>query len=164
MIKAEYPLEKADGSIHYQTTTTEYDTSGNVIAQNDKIDADRTARTEYTYDKRGSLVMVKNCMEDGKAQYVQYVYDIMGNKVRQFTGMTSPLTIAVSEVSGEKGNFLPVGQKPEKQRKEVNPEKRERKPIPSPMQEKPTALPSVGSKRRIPLPRQSMSIMRKMNW
>lgn len=33
-----------DGSIHYQTTTTEYDTTGNVIAQNDKIDADRTAR------------------------------------------------------------------------------------------------------------------------
>ena len=44
-----------------------------VIAQNEKIDADRTTRTEYTYDKRGSLVMVKNCMEDGKAQYVQYV-------------------------------------------------------------------------------------------
>ena len=93
MIRAEYPLEKEDGSIHYQTTTTEYDTTGNVIAQNEKIDADRTTRTEYTYDKRGSLVMVKNCMEDGKAQYVQYVYDIMGNKVRQFTGMTSPLTI-----------------------------------------------------------------------
>ena len=82
MIRAEYPLEKEDGSIHYQTTTTEYDTTGNVIAQNEKIDADRTTRTEYTYDKRGSLVMVKNCMEDGKAQYVQYVYDIMGNKVR----------------------------------------------------------------------------------
>ena len=109
MIKAEYPLEKEDGSIHYQTITTEYDTSGNVIAQNDKIDADRTARTEYTYDKRGSLVMVKNCMEDGKAQYVQYVYDIMGNKVRQFTGMTSPLTIAVFEVSGEKGEFSASG-------------------------------------------------------
>ena len=94
---------KEDGSIHYQTTTTEYDTTGNVIAQNEKIDADRTTRTEYTYDKRGSLVMVKNCMEDGKAQYVQYVYDIMGNKVRQFTGMTSPLTIVVSEVPGENG-------------------------------------------------------------
>ena len=67
------------------------------------MDADRTARTEYTYDKRGSLVMVKNCMEEGRAQYVQYVYDIMGNKVRQFTGMTSPLTIAVSEVSRENG-------------------------------------------------------------
>ena len=99
MIRAEYPLEKEDGSVRYQTTTTEYDTTGNVIAQNEIIDADRTARTEYTYDKRGSLVMVKNCMEDGKAQYVQYVYDIMGNKVRQFTGMTAPLTLSVSEVT-----------------------------------------------------------------
>ena len=27
----------------------------------------------------------------------------MGNKVRQFTGMTSPLTIVVSEVPGENG-------------------------------------------------------------
>lgn len=35
MIRAEYPLEKEDGSIHYQTTTTEYDTTGNVIAQNE---------------------------------------------------------------------------------------------------------------------------------
>ena len=103
MIMAEYPIEKEDGSTHYQTITTEYDTKGNVIAQNEKIDADRIARTEYTYDKRGNLVMVKNCMEEGRAQYVQYVYDIIGNKVRQFTGMTSPLTIAVSEVSRENG-------------------------------------------------------------
>ena len=109
MIKAEYPLEKKDGSIHYQTTTTEYDTTGNIIAQNEKIDADRTARTEYTYDKRSSLVMVKSCMENGKAQYVQYVYDIMGNKVRQFTGMTSPLTISVSETSDKNGEASASG-------------------------------------------------------
>ena len=99
MIQAEYPIEKKDGSIRYQTTTTEYDNTGNIIAQNNAIDGDRTARTEYTYDKRGSLAMVKNCMEDGKAQYVQYVYDIQGNKVRQFTGMTEPLTLTVSEVT-----------------------------------------------------------------
>lgn len=39
--------------------------------------------------------MVKNCLDGDKAQYVQYVYDIMGNKVRQFTGMTEPLTLTV---------------------------------------------------------------------
>ena len=50
------------------------------------------------------------------------------------------------------------------QRKEVNPEKRERKQIPFPMQEKFTALLSMERKRRTLLPRQSMSIMRKMNW
>lgn len=41
-------------SIHYQMTTTEYDTTGNVIARNEKIDADRTSRTEYTYERGGS--------------------------------------------------------------------------------------------------------------
>lgn len=105
MIQSEIPQDKEDGSIRYQTTTTEYDNAGNVTKQEEQIDSDRTARTEYTYDKQGNLVMVKNCLEADKepdgssAQYVQYVYDIQGNKVRQFTGMTSPLTITVSEVT-----------------------------------------------------------------
>ena len=99
MIQSEIPQEKKDGSTSYQKTTTEYDNSGNVTEQNEQIDSDRTAKTEYTYDKRGNLVMVKSHMEGEKAQYVQYVYDIQGNKVRQFTGMTSPLTLTVSEVA-----------------------------------------------------------------
>ncbi len=56
---------------------------------------------EYTYDKQGNLVMVKSYLEDGKAQYVQYVYDKEGNKVRQFTGITAPLNLSVSEVTGK---------------------------------------------------------------
>ena len=99
MIQSEIPQEKKDGSISYQTTTTEYDNTGNVTEKNEQIDSDRTAKTEYTYDKRGNLVMVKSCLEGEKAQYVQYVYDIQGNKVRQFTGMTEPLTFTVSEVA-----------------------------------------------------------------
>lgn len=78
-----------------------------MVAEEEQIEGDKTATTEYTYDKRGNLVMVKSCMEEGKepdgssAQYVQYVYDVHGNKVRQFTGMTSPLTLTVSEVSDD---------------------------------------------------------------
>lgn len=49
--------------------------------------------------ERGNLVMVKSCLEGNKAQYVQYVYDIQGNKVRQFTGMTAPLTITVTDAA-----------------------------------------------------------------
>ena len=100
-IQSEIPQDKEDGSISYQTTTTEYDNAGNVTEQEEQIDSDRTARTEYTYDKQGNLVMVKSCLDADKAQYVQYVYDVQGNKVRQFTGMTSPLTITVSELSGD---------------------------------------------------------------
>jgi len=97
MIQSEIPQEKTDGSISYQKATTEYDNTGNVTEKSEQIDSDRTAKTEYTYDILGNLVMVKSCMEEGEAQYVQYVYDTEGNKVRQYTGMTSPLTITVSE-------------------------------------------------------------------
>ncbi len=99
MIQSEIPQEKKDGSITYQKTTTEYDNTGNVTEKNEQIDGDRTAKTEYTYDKRGNLVMVKSHLEGDKAQYVQYVYDIQGNKVRQFTGMTEPLTLTVTEAA-----------------------------------------------------------------
>ncbi len=96
-VQSEIPQEKKDGSITYQKTTAEYDNTGNVTEKNEQIDSDREAKTEYTYDKRGNLVMVKSRMENEKAQYVQYVYDIQGNKVRQFTGMTEPLTLTVTE-------------------------------------------------------------------
>lgn len=99
MIQSEIPQEKTDGSISYQKITTEYDDAGNMTAKEEQVDRDKTARTEYTYDKRGSLVMVRNCLDGDNAQYVQYVYDVQGNKVRQFTGMTSPLTISVTEVT-----------------------------------------------------------------
>ena len=99
MVQSEIPQEKKDGSITYQKTTTEYDNTGNVTEKNEQIDSDREAKTEYTYDKRGNLVMVKSHLENEKAQYVQYVYDIQGNKVRQFTGMTEPLTLTVTEAA-----------------------------------------------------------------
>ncbi len=98
-VQSEIPQEKKDGSITYQKTATEYDNTGNVTEKNEQIDSDREAKTEYTYDKRGNLVMVKSRMENEKAQYVQYVYDIQGNKVRQFTGMTEPLTLTVTEAA-----------------------------------------------------------------
>ena len=111
MVQSEIPQEKKDGSIMYQKTATKYDNMGNVTEKSEQMDGDRTAKTEYTYDKRGNLVMVKNCLEENKepdgsstekevhSLYVQYVYDIQGNKVRQFTGMTSPLTLTVTEVA-----------------------------------------------------------------
>ena len=99
MIQSEIPQEKEDGSIRYQTTTTEYDNTGNVTEKEEQIEDDRTAKIEYTYDKQGNLVMVKSCLDEEQAQYVQYVYDVQGNKVRQFTGMTEPLTLTVTEVT-----------------------------------------------------------------
>lgn len=111
MIRSEIPQEKKDGSITYQKTTTGYDNTGNVTEKEEQIDRDRMAKTEYTYDKRGNLILVKSHLAgeketDGSSAknedhslYVQYVYDIQGNKVRQFTGMTEPLTLTVLEVT-----------------------------------------------------------------
>ncbi len=101
MIQSEIPQEKTDGAVTYQKVETAYDNVGNVTEKKEQIDDNRTAKTEYTYDKQGNLVMVKSCLKNGKAQYVQYVYDVQGNKVRQFTGMTEPLTLTVSELSSD---------------------------------------------------------------
>ena len=45
---------------------------------------------------------MKSSLENEKAQYVQYVYDEQGNKVRQFTGMTGPLTVTAVAVENAK--------------------------------------------------------------
>ena len=101
MIKIESPQSIVDGKVIYQTIEKEYDNTGNLIKQEEQIDDTKKSTTEYTYDSQGNLCMVKNCIGEDKEQYAQYVYDIQGNKVRQFTGMTSPLTIAVSNITDD---------------------------------------------------------------
>ena len=68
----------------------------------EQIEGDKNKEIKYTYDKQGNLVQVKSSLENEKAQYVQYVYDEQGNKVRQFTGMTGPLTVTVAAVENAK--------------------------------------------------------------
>ena len=68
----------------------------------EQIEGDKNKEIEYTYDKQGNLVQVKSSLENEKAQYVQYVYDEQGNKVRQFTGMTGPLTVTAAAVENAK--------------------------------------------------------------
>ena len=101
-IKEELPQNKTDGSAGYQTVVNEYDKSGNLVETKEQIEGDKNKETEYTYDKQGNLVQVKSSLENEKAQYVQYVYDEQGNKVRQFTGMTGPLTVTVAAVENAK--------------------------------------------------------------
>lgn len=103
MIQFEIPKEIKEGNTEFQKTIMKYDNTGNVIKKEEQVDKNRITKTEYTYDNRDNLVMVKSCLEDGMAQYIQYVYDNQGNRVRQFTGMTEPLTLEVVKVtdSGE---------------------------------------------------------------
>ena len=101
-IKEELPQNKTDGSAGYQTVVNEYDKSGNLVETKEQIEGDKNKEIEYTYDKQGNLVQVKSSLENEKAQYVQYIYDEQGNKVRQFTGMTGPLTVTVAAVENAK--------------------------------------------------------------
>ena len=101
-IKEELPQNKTDGSAGYQTVVNEYDKSGNLVETKEQIEGDKNKEIEYTYDKQGNLVQVKSSLENEKAQYVQYVYDEQGNKVRQFTGMTGPLTVTAVAVENAK--------------------------------------------------------------
>ena len=101
-IKEELPQNKTDGSAGYQTVVNEYDKSGNLVETKEQIEGDKNKEIEYTYDKQGNLVQVKSSLENEKAQYVQYVYDEQGNKVRQFTGMTGPLTVTAAAVENAK--------------------------------------------------------------
>lgn len=96
------PVTVDKGTLQYQQVTTEYDEDGNVTAEEEQLAEDSVSRTEYTYNDQGELVCVKCCTEDdAQSYYTQYVYDAEGNLVRQFTGMTRPLTITVSKGDGE---------------------------------------------------------------
>lgn len=105
-IKEWRPVSKKNGKIEYQLIKSEYDEEGNIIASEEQLTEEENSRTEYTYNDRNELICVKSCAEDDKKSatpslYVQYVYDVEGNKVRQFTGMTKPLTLTVKEGEGE---------------------------------------------------------------
>ncbi len=100
-IKESIPIEKKDGTIIYQTNTKEYDEDGNVTAQEIEQDDNTVKRTEYKYDLLGQLVQVKDVLGDNNAIYAQYLYDLEGNKIRQYTGLTSPLSVALKDGTGD---------------------------------------------------------------
>lgn len=101
LTKTLIPVEKRDGKIVYQTTENVYNSNGELIeTKKQQTDSDYV-KTEYEYDVMGNLVLVKDVLSDKQAQYTQYIYDSEGNKVRQFTGLTKPLTLSLVEGKGE---------------------------------------------------------------
>ena len=101
LIKEMIPVDKKGDTIIYQTNTVEYDENGEIIAEESQQDDDKVQRTEYTYDIMGNLVQVKDRQVDRSAIYTQYMYDSEGNKIRQFTGLTQPLTLMLKEGKGD---------------------------------------------------------------
>lgn len=101
LIKTSYPMEKKDGEIVTQIVENEYDMSGTLIRTREQQTENTYAETYYSYDIMGNLTLVKNALDEDRALYAQYVYDNDGNKIRQFTGLTKPLTLSLKPGKGE---------------------------------------------------------------
>ena len=90
--------QNEDGSIHCFRQEYSYDGEGNLISYWKTIhepgEPEAYARTDYAYDENGNLTMTSEYDTDGSVLAIaQYYYDEEGNKLRQYTGLTSPLTI-----------------------------------------------------------------------
>ncbi len=103
LIKEMIPVNKEGDAITYQINTIEYDEAGNITAEESQYSGDVVQRTEYTYDIMDHLVQVKEMVDKKSSVYVQYMYDHEGNRIRQFSGLTKPLTLNLKEGKGDNG-------------------------------------------------------------
>jgi YD repeat-containing protein len=106
VVKESTPFEKVGSTIYYSIKKYTYDKNGNVLFE--KISCNKPGETAafrltgYEYDNRNRLIKVityKNTVTENDISsaipenYTQYYYDSMGNKLRMYTGLCSPLTI-----------------------------------------------------------------------
>lgn len=101
LIKEIIPTEKKGTKIMYQVHTKEYDENGNMTVEEIEQADGQLQRKEYTYDLLDRLSLVKDVESDSHAIYAQYLYDREGNKIRQYTGLTKPLTLKLAEGKGD---------------------------------------------------------------
>lgn len=80
-----------------------YDPNGNITSIQVKLSADpeRWSRVEYNYNSRNMLTQTASHADDSVVYYTQYYYDVMGNSLRMYTGLTTPLIISgLDQISG----------------------------------------------------------------
>lgn len=74
-----------------------YDFYGNLISestQNNNVgEMEGYSEKFYTYDGSDRLVMVEEKIDENSSIYAQYYYDEAGRVLREYTGLTDPLTI-----------------------------------------------------------------------
>ena len=106
VIKESTPFEMIGSTIYYSVKKYTYDKNGNVIFEktscNKPGEAAAFRLTGYEYDNRNRLVKVttyRNTVSENDnsnavpENHTQYYYDSVGNKLRMYTGLGSPLTI-----------------------------------------------------------------------
>ena len=91
------PFENINGTVYYSDKKHYYDLNGNIIlekvAQNKSGEATAYTQTKNEYNNRNMLVKVITYDKEVPANFTQYYYDGVGNKVRMYTGLSSPLII-----------------------------------------------------------------------
>lgn len=99
LIMEKTPYEAIIGTpyFNYSNKLIYYDRNGNIVKEmtsNNAINqtSDYT-KVEYEYNNRNFLVKVTNYSTDSTKIYTQYYYDNAGNKIRMYTGLSSPITI-----------------------------------------------------------------------
>jgi len=97
LIEEKSPFMNISGSISYSIKRNYYDRNGNLILQKTSSNKPGSTlsfnQTAYGYSNRNMLVKVTTYNGTTPENYTQYHYDAVGNKVRQYTGLNTPLTI-----------------------------------------------------------------------
>lgn len=96
-IEENIPFAKINNTIYNTIKKNYYDRNGNVIisktSSNKPGQTMAYSRQDYEYNTRNLLTKVLKFETANKANYTQYYYDAAGNKLRQYTGLSSPLKI-----------------------------------------------------------------------
>ncbi|WP_165755673.1 S8 family serine peptidase, partial [Ruminiclostridium hungatei] len=118
LIKEKIPFQNENGTIYYTIKKHYYDSNGNMVTDmvtNNMPGQELSySRKDHEYDSRNRLIKVithKNTDPEynqysieATEYYTQYFYDFSGNKLRMFTGLSSPLNITNADnvsVSGD---------------------------------------------------------------
>lgn len=104
------PFEEIEGVIKYTVTEFKYDKNNNVIetrvSNNQSSEAESFSIKKFEYDNRNRLIKVTLLNGSNTPVISQYYYDAVGNKLRMYTGLSSPLTITgLDQVTGSDMDF-----------------------------------------------------------
>jgi len=102
LLEEQIPFEQIDQDLYYTIKQYHYDRNGNVVLQklSNSIPGEPLAfsQTEYIYNNRNMLTGVTTYDDGNPENYTQYYYDAVGNKLRMYTGLSSPLSITGLDV------------------------------------------------------------------
>ena len=97
VLEEKVPFTSVNGTIYYSVKKHYFDRNGNTILEKITKNKPEAAiaynQTGYEYNNRNMLTKVINYDNGNPANYTQYYYDNVGNKIRMYTGLSSPLQI-----------------------------------------------------------------------